>query len=47
MTAAAAIVTTTAASRQPHSSLIAAVSGLPTTSARPVPTYTAVVARPV
>ncbi len=47
VTAAAATVTTTTASRQPHSSLIAAVSGLPTTSASVVPTYTAVVARPV
>src|SRR5689334_1868036 len=46
VTAAAATVTTTTASRQPHSSLIAAVNGLPATRARPVPTYTAVVARP-
>ncbi len=46
MTAAAAMVTTTTATRQPHSSLIAAVSGLPRTSASAVPAYTAVVARP-
>ena len=39
-------MTSTTASRQPHSSLIAAVNGLPATSARLVPTYTAVVARP-
>src|SRR5829696_10126210 len=45
-TAAPATVTRTTASRHPHSSLIAAVNGLPTTSARLVPTYTAVVARP-
>jgi hypothetical protein len=46
VTAAAATVTSTTASRQPYSSLIAAVNGLPTTRARLVPTYTAVVARP-
>ena len=37
VTAAAATVTTTTACRQPHSSLIAAVSGLPRTSANVVP----------
>src|SRR5690606_34859977 len=43
---AAATVTIAAAARQPHVALTAAVSGLPTTSASTVPTYTAVVARP-
>ena len=46
MTTAAATATSTTANRQPHSSLIAAVKGLPATSARLVPTYTAAVARP-
>ena len=46
VTTAAATVTHTTASRQPHIRLKAAVSGLPTTSARLVPTYIDMVARP-
>src|ERR1043165_8287539 len=46
VTAAAATVTSTTASRQPQSSLIAAVNGFPATIAGQVPTYTAVLARP-
>ena len=38
VTTAAATVTHTTASRQPHIRLMAAVSGLPSTSARLVPT---------